>query len=390
MIGLVLGATLVVVLLIPLFLRRGVLTPIAKLTAGLERVDRGGRGVRLPAHTNDEMGLLARRFNAMMASLETAEGSLRQYAEALEDRVADRTRSLRDAVDALGRQRDALEHSLVDLREAQGRLVQAEKLASLGRLTAGIAHEIKNPLNFVTNFADLLVELTAELADDLRADTERPVGEALQELEPLLADLAANAERIRDHGRLADRIVQGMMLHARGHDVEHVPSDVNGLLQLAAEGLSRDDAGLIELDFDPSVGTVPVAAEGIVQMAISLLNNALDAAAQAPTPSPVRLRSWRTGDTVKIEVTDAGPGMSPETEARAFEPFYTTKPPGAGTGLGLSLAYDIVTVGHGGTIDLRTTPGEGTTVTVSLPASHTDASEPANSASPVREPGVIA
>ncbi|WP_412069962.1 ATP-binding protein [Rubrivirga sp. IMCC43871] len=372
MLGLVLGATLVVILLIPVFLRRGVLDPIAALTAGLERVDRGRRGVRLSVRTNDEMGLLARRFNAMMASLETAEGSLRDYADALESRVSDRTRSLRDAVDALGRQRDALEQSLADLREAQGRLVQAEKLASLGRLTAGIAHEIKNPLNFVTNFADLSVELTAEIGDDLRADPERSVGDALPDLEPLLADLADNAERIRDHGRLADRIVQGMMLHARGQNVEHVPSDVNGLLRLAAEGTPRSATDpAIDLDLDPAVGTVAVAAEGIVQLTLSLINNALDATADAP--SPVTVRSRREGDAVTIQVADLGMGMDPETQARAFEPFYTTKAPGEGTGLGLSLAYDIVTAGHGGTIDLETAPGAGTTVTVILPAPRTSA-----------------
>ncbi len=147
----------------------------------------------------------------------------------MDDLLTERTRQLEEEV---ARRTAELDASLVELKAAQAQLVQQEKMASLGALTAGIAHEIKNPLNFVTNFADLSVELTAEIGDDLRSAPERSVADALPELEPLLADLAANAERIRDHGRLADRIVQGMMLHARGQHVEHVPSDVNGLLRL--------------------------------------------------------------------------------------------------------------------------------------------------------------
>lgn len=380
MIGLVLGATLVVLLLIPLFLRRGVLAPIEKLTAGLEHVDQGRRGVRLSAHSNDEMGLLIRRFNTMMGSLETAERSLREYAGALESRVADRTRSLREAVDALGEQRDALSASLDELRTTQARLVQAEKQASMGRLTAGIAHELRNPLNFVTGFAEMSIGLADDLDEALRADPERTAAALGPDLLPLLDDLRSNTERVLEHGRRAERIVEAMVLHAPTTPASHRVSDLNALLRLAAEGAGRaytSDCGApppLEFDLDPDVGDVDVQAEGVVQVTVSLLENALHAV--RPTHGGVCLRSRRDGDAVTIQVADDGPGMDAETSSRAFEPFFTTKPPGEGTGLGLSLAYDIVTAGHGGTVELETAPGAGATFTVRLPVHAFDAGSP--------------
>jgi signal transduction histidine kinase len=365
----VLGAAAFVLLLVPLFLQRGVLRPLAALLEGVERVDRGDRSVRLAAAANDEMGALARRFNRMTASLGTAEAQLRLYADTLEDKVAERTRALEAANATLARKRDALETSLAELKATQDQLVRAEKLASLGRLTAGIAHEIKNPLNFVNNFAGL----SREAVDDLRAALD--AGDA-DEAAALLDDLCANAERIEAHGRRADRIVSGMMLHARGAEGERAPADLNALLRLAAEGAARTHAGRaggdgaapVELDLSDDVGEVPVVAEGVVQVAASLLANALYATARAEGAPPVRLCSARENGRVEIRVADGGPGMDAETAGRVFEPFFTTKPPGEGTGLGLSLAYDIVTKGHGGEIEVESAPGAGTTFVVRLPA----------------------
>ncbi|PAP75910.1 ATP-binding protein [Rubrivirga marina] len=365
----VFGAAGFVLVLVPLFLRRGVLGPLAALLDGVERVDRGDRDVHVDPGANDEFGTLTRRFNTMTASLGTAEDRLRQYAGELEERVAERTRELESANADLAEKHDALEASLAELHAAQDRLVQAEKLASLGRLTAGIAHEIKNPLNFVTNFAGL----AQEAVGDLRAAL---LDGDLDEAQALLGDLAFNAERIEHHGRRADRIVQGMQLHARGSSGERVASELNDLLRLAAEGAVRTHAarvggdGLapIDLDLGPDVGAVLVVPEGVLQVAASLLDNALYATAEAGAATPVRLSSRRTDGVVEVRVSDGGPGMDADTLARLFEPFFTTKSPGEGTGLGLSLAYDIVTAGHGGQIEVDSRPGAGTTVTVRLPA----------------------
>ena len=365
---LVFGAAGFVLVLVPLFLRRGVLGPLAALLDGVERVDRGDRDVHVDPGANDEFGTLTRRFNTMTASLGAAEARLRQYAGELEGRVAERTRELETANADLADKHDALEASLAELHAAQDRLVQAEKLASLGRLTSGISHEIKNPLNFVTNFAGL----AREAVDGLRAAL---ADGDLDEARALLDDLALDTERIEHHGQRADRIVQGMQLHARGAGGARVPSELNDLLRLAAEGAARthtarvggDGLAPIVLDLASDVGAVPVVPEGVLQVTASLLDNALYATTASGTTTPVRLSSTRTDGGVEVRVSDSGAGMDADTLARLFEPFFTTKPPGEGTGLGLSLAYDIVTAGHGGQIEVDSRPGAGTTVTVRLP-----------------------
>ena len=355
MVPLVLGGAGFALVLLPLFLRRGVLRPLAALLDGVERVDRGERDVHVAPGANDELGTLTRRFNTMTASLGAAERRLRQYAGRLEERVTERTREL--------------EGSLAELEAAQGRLVQAEKLASLGRLTSGIAHEIKNPLNFVLNFAGLALDAV----DDLRGALAEGHGEAVDDL---LDDLALDAERIERHAVRADRVVQAMQLHARGAAGDRVPSDLNALLRLAAEGVGRAYSGRtggdalapVELDLDPEVGTVAVVPEGVLQVASSLLDNALYATACASSADPVRLTSRRRRGEVVVRVEDAGTGMDEETAGRVFEPFFTTKPAGEGVGLGLSLAYDVVTAGHGGQVEVESEPGVGTAFTVRLPA----------------------
>ena len=323
MVVLVLGATGFVLLMIPLFLRRGVLDPLADLLGAVERIDQGDREVHVPARSNDEFGVLARRFNGMTSSLGAAERRLVEYAESLEDRVAKRTHALRDANAGLAHQRDALARSIAELRDAQSRLVQAENLASLGRLTSGIAHELKNPLNFVTNFSDLSTELTKELAEEIQSAPGRSAADLWPDLEPILEDLASNCVRIGEHGRRADLIVQAMLLHSPQTPGHRMDTDLNALLRLAAEGAARgfaarDEEGSpprIELDLDPSVGTVSVLPEGVVQVTASLLDNALYAVSHAGTGvrPPVRLRSFRTNGHVEVEVSDQGPGMDAET-----------------------------------------------------------------------------
>jgi signal transduction histidine kinase len=380
--ALVLLGTAFVLVFFPRFLRSGFLRPLARLLTGVEELELGHREARVPVQGNDEFSALGRAFNRMAGSIQQAEAELLAYAQTLEERVAERTAALAQSNRELEAQRAALERSLRELEAAQGQLVQAEKLASLGRLTAGIAHEIKNPLNFVNNFALLNVDLADELVGELAAFGQRPDG-APPGLRDLLDDLRRNAAKIAEHGRRADRIVQGMLLHARGAPGEKEPADLNALLRLAADGfrsIAADRAVAFELDLDEAVGTVPVVTEAFVQVVVNLLDNAFYAAAHVPAEgdgsaplttggaSPrVVLRSRRRGDAVEIVVEDTGTGMTAETCARVFEPFFTTKPPGEGIGLGLSLAYDIVTESHGGTITASSSPGEGTTFVVTLP-----------------------
>ncbi|HLA64855.1 MAG TPA: ATP-binding protein, partial [Rhodothermales bacterium] len=368
---LVLVATFAVLLFFPLFLRVGLLHPLAALTAGVRRLDAGELAVRVPPRADDELDELARSFNRMAASVRAAQDALRAYADTLEARVTERTAELEE-------KRRALEVSLDDLRAAQDRLVQQEKLASLGRLTAGVAHEIKNPLNFVNNFAGLQVEITDELAHLLG-----PLDPAATEL---LADLRLNAEKIREHGTRADTIVRTMQLHARATTFDRQTTDLAPLLAVAADAAERGfrsrrpgaSVPAVVRALAPDLGCAPVAPEALVQVVVNLLDNALDAVfrsnpaggdgAPGAVP-PVVLRAHREDERVIIEVEDQGPGMDDETRQQAFEPFFTTKPPGEGIGLGLSLAYDIVTEGHGGTLEATSTPGNGSTFTVTLPGS---------------------
>ena len=255
---------------------------------------------------------------------------------------------------------EALEDSLDRLTRTQDQLIQSEKLASLGALAAGIAHEIKNPLNFVNNFAALSRELAEE------TDPE--------EARSLLADLRANAEKIEAHGRRADAIVQSMMQHASGGSGQREPTDLNALVaeyvDLAYHGKRaqvEDFNADVVRDFGTDVGRVVVVSQEIGRVALNLLSNAFDAV-QDRADATVTVSTQRVDGSVEIRVSDNGPGIPSEIREKIFEPFFTTKPTGSGPGLGLSLAYDIVTQGHGGTLTVEHGDGAGATVVVALPA----------------------
>jgi signal transduction histidine kinase len=274
---------------------------------------------------------------------------------------------------------DDLTKSLDDLRTAQDRLVQTEKLASLGQLTAGIAHEIKNPLNFVNNFSALSVELTDELRDVLKQETLTDKGRSeLDELTGLLHD---NLGKVVQHGKRADSIVKNMLLHSREGSGERRSADVNALvgesLNLAYHGARAEKPGFaitLKHDLDPDAGALELYPQEITRALLNLISNGFYAATKRKGENsdgdfePVLSAATRNlGETVEIRIRDNGTGIPPDVREKMFNPFFTTKPTGEGTGLGLSMTHDIVVKQHGGRIDVETEPGAFTEFIITLP-----------------------
>ena len=300
-------------------------------------------------------------------------------------RTATRLTKLRDRLERRGEQLEAqtaeLKQTVEGLSKAQSQLVQQEKMVSLGQLTAGVAHELKNPLNFVNNFAQLSEELLTDLDLELREDPMRPVGEALDASGDLLDDLRANAAKIRDHGRRADGIIRSMLAHSRATPGPRRPAKLNTLLDeyvgLAYHGMRAEHAGFnVDLvrDYADDIGDIEMVPEEMGRVFLNLLDNAFAAvrereiAGAGPGFEPrVAVRTRHTKAGVAVTIEDNGTGMTPDVRAKVFEPFFTTKPTGEGTGLGLSLTYEIVVHGHGGALALDTEAGRGTTFTVTLP-----------------------
>jgi signal transduction histidine kinase len=277
--------------------------------------------------------------------------------------------------------RDTAEKALGELQTAQASLVHAQKMAALGQLTAGIAHEIKNPLNFVNNFA----ELSGELLQELR-ETTAPVAAALDddtraEVDEIVEMLRGNLAKIAEHGKRADGIVKSMLEHSRGVSGERREVDLNGLideaLNLAYHGARAQDASFnitLEREFDQGLAPIDLAPQEITRVFLNLFGNGFYAAVRrqrdgaGPDFRPTLAVSTRDlGEMVEVLVRDNGTGIAPEVRDKLFQPFVTTKPTGEGTGLGLSIAYDIVTQQHGGTIAVDSTPGEFTEFTIRLP-----------------------
>ncbi|WP_188548553.1 tetratricopeptide repeat-containing sensor histidine kinase [Hymenobacter qilianensis] len=266
-----------------------------------------------------------------------------------------------------------LQRQQEELKATQAQLVQAEKLAALGELTAGIAHEIQNPLNFVTNFADVSADISQELQTEARAGN-------FQEVEELAAELEQNLSKITQHGQRASAIIKGMLEHARPSTSERKPTDLNALateyLNLAYESLrAKAPAFEVELITDFEAGLEPVALvpPDIGRVLLNLYTNAFYAVQQKaavtdPDYQPqVQVSTRQSNGQVELRVRDNGMGMPADVAKKVFQPFFTTKPPGEGTGLGLSLSYDIVTKGHGGTLTFESREGEGTDILITLP-----------------------
>jgi signal transduction histidine kinase len=272
-----------------------------------------------------------------------------------------------------------LGQSLEELRTAQDRLVQTEKLASLGQLTAGIAHEIKNPLNFVNNFSSVSVELIDELRQALTGAT---VNDKLREEINEIADmLQGNLDKVVQHGKRADSIVKNMLLHSRTGSGEHRPVDINAVveesLNLAYHGARAEKQGFnITLDrsFDPTAGEVDLFPQEITRVLLNLISNGFYAATKRKDQTgdngyepTLAAATKNLGDRVEIRIRDNGTGIPPEVKDKMFNPFYTTKPAGEGTGLGLSISHDIIVKQHAGSIEVDTRPGEFTEFRIVLP-----------------------
>jgi len=262
-----------------------------------------------------------------------------------------------------------LTQSLDDLRTAQDRLVQTEKLASLGQLTAGIAHEIKNPLNFVNNFSALSAELIDELDETL---APAPLDQKMRtDVGELTQMLKSNLEKVVQHGKRADSIVKNMLLHSREGSGEQRSADINALLDeslnLAYHGARAEKPEFnitLRRDLDPDAGTINVFPQEIARAFINLISNGFYAASKRKAGNgeadfePVLSAATKNlGNHIEIRIRDNGTGIPPEVKDKIFNPFFTTKPAGEGTGLGLSMSHDIIVKQHGGSIDVETEPG---------------------------------
>ena len=272
-----------------------------------------------------------------------------------------------------------LAKSLEELRTAQDRLVQTEKLASLGQLTAGIAHEIKNPLNFINNFSSVSVELIDELRETLAgAQLDEKLRAEIGELTDMLQ---GNLDKVVQHGKRADLIVKNMLLHSREGSGEHRPVDINALveesLNLAFHGARAEKQSFnitLERSFDPAAGQANLFPQEITRVLLNLISNGFYAATKRlaqtggknyePTLSAA---TKNLGDSIEIRICDNGAGIPSEVKEKMFNPFFTTKPAGEGTGLGLSISHDIIVKQHGGSITVETKPGHFTEFKIVLP-----------------------
>jgi two-component system, NtrC family, sensor kinase len=273
-------------------------------------------------------------------------------------------------------QNKVIEKTLINLKNTQSQLIQSEKLASLGELTAGIAHEIQNPLNFVNNFSEVNVDLLKELNEEINNPETK-----LENLKEIVIDLVQNQEKISSHGMRASNIVKSMLEHSRQSTGIKIATDINQLadeyLRLSYHGLHAKNKNFnvnFTTNFDANLPKVEIINQDIGRVILNLINNAFYACNERQKivddnsfKPLVEVGTKKDGNFVFIKVKDNGNGMSETTKSKIFQPFFTTKPSGQGTGLGLSLAYDIVTKGHGGTIDVESVEGEGSEFIVTLP-----------------------
>lgn len=305
--------------------------------------------------------------------LAVSKAQLEEYSQTLEQKVQERTFELKE-------KNEKLEKTLQQLKTMQNQIITQQKLASLGQMTAGIAHEIKNPLNFVTNFAELSIDLSTELREIVVAESNQIGRQKIEELLDILENLIQNMKRISEHGMRADRIVKGMLLHARSSSDTPRPIDFNFLVdeyvKLAYHGFQADGLKLnatLECDYDERIGKLTVIPQDISRVIINIIQNSCYAVYQKKSRQGDRFKpaihvsTVARDDSVEIRFRDNGEGIPEAILSKIFNPFFTTKPSGQGTGLGLSISYDLIVNGHNGDIRVESRDGEFTEFVVSLP-----------------------
>ena len=350
----VVAVAVLVGILLTFLLLRAIVVPLRRLIEAMDGLNTGNVDVAIPKAGADEIGAVAL--------------TLGRFRDTLKEQNR-RERELRAAHD--------------ELKATQASLIHAEKMASLGQLTAGIAHEIKNPLNFVNNFASLSVELLDELKQTARPAINALGADKRAEVDEVIDMLTGNLEKIAEHGRRADGIVKSMLAHSHGGSGERQQVDLNALIEEAlnlayhgARAQDRDFNITFERELDRTLAPIELVPQDVTRVLLNLFGNAFYAAdkrrreaAGAAFQPVMRVATRDLGKEVEIRVRDNGTGILPELRDKLFQPFFTTKPTGEGTGLGLSISYDIVTQQHGGTITVDSRVGEFTEFTVRLPRS---------------------
>ena len=348
------GVVLFIGILIGFWLSKNISVPVLDLRDAAIKVGQGNLDQKITHIHNDEIGELGKAFNKMVDDLSRTGKELNEKNKALSSANA------------------TLNRTLLELKNTHAQLMQAEKMASLGELTAGIAHEIQNPLNFVNNFSEINAELIDEMKDGLKAGN---INEAMS-----IADtIKENQSKINNHGKRADAIVKNMLQHSRINTGEKELSNINTLadeyLRLSYQGLRAKDKSLnatIQTNFDESIPKINIVPQDIGRVLLNLYNNAFYAVNEKLKLSPenyaatVSVITRKKDNIVEITVKDNGNGIPSKIADKIFQPFFTTKPTGQGTGLGLSLAYDI-TKAHGGEIMVETKEGEGSEFIIQLP-----------------------
>ncbi len=348
------GIILFVGILIGLILARKISVPVLALRDAALRVGEGDLGQKVEHMPHDEIGELGKAFNKMVDDLSKTRKELNEKNHELSSTI------------------DTLNKTMLQLKNTHALLIQSEKMASLGELTAGIAHEIQNPLNFVNNFS----EVNNELIDEMQ--TEIKLGNA-DEAITISNNIKGNHDKIIFHGKRADAIVKGMLQHSRSSTNKKEPTDIDTLadeyLRLSYHGLRAKDKSfnaIMNTNFDESIGNINVIPQDIGRVLLNLFNNAFYAVNEKKQTNTegyepiVSVSTKKINDKVEIRVSDNGNGIPQKIIDKIFQPFFTTKPTGQGTGLGLSLSYDIVKA-HGGEIKVETKEGEGTTFIILLP-----------------------
>ncbi len=379
---------LLILLTVIILISNSITRPLRTLTNATGKFALGDFNIQLPEiKSRDEIGTLNDSFIYMQnelsktikdlkgasAELKLSNDKLEEYSRTLEQKVEERTAELNDK----NRKLDA---AFSNLKAAQAQLVQSEKMASLGQLTAGIAHEIKNPLNFINNFSELTAELATELKEEFDKLADKILPEDREYLQGITDDISSNAKKISDHGKRADRIIKGMLLHSRGRAGDKQPSDINAMLaeafNLGYHSMRAQDSNFnikVEADYDPLIEMINIVPQDISRVFLNIINNACYSTHEKKKKlkdsyNPVlKIKTVSSETNVMIYIRDNGLGIPKEILDKIFNPFFTTKPAGHGTGLGLSLSFDIIVHEHLGELIVETEENEYAEFIIKLP-----------------------